>query len=47
MSTGKSPEGGERSAAYQIKSVPYLVINGNRHIAGVPSRERLESLLTE
>jgi glutaredoxin len=42
-----SPEGGERSAAYQIKSVPYLVVNGNRHIAGVPSRERLESLLTE
>lgn len=42
-----SEEGRKRSESYQIRSVPYMVINGRQHIAGVPSRERLESVLRE
>lgn len=42
-----SDEGRRRSESYNIKGVPYIVLNGRRHISGVPSRERLESSLRE
>ncbi len=42
-----SPDGQRRSESYKIKGVPYIVVNGNRHLSGVPTRERLEELLEE